>query len=267
MSKPARQECGGRPHPGAEVQSFYHLNGCSLAGKFCSGAACFVARHLNPGRWRQAEIQQPRVYCLGQCHSAPAAAGPAPRPQVGIRSRQPVVLERVATGGVRALHEYVSRGGYRALEKAVAMEPSEVVDTIELSALRGRGGAAFPTGRKWRAVLGRGALSKYVIANADEGDPGAYIDRFLMEDDPFALLEGMTVAGRAVGAAKGWIYLRAEYPAARPVLEAAIAEARNAGLLGNRILGHAFSFDVEVFVGQGSYICGEETALIRSLEG
>ena len=267
MSEAASMESRARSCRSAEVDSFYHLNGCPLVGKCCNGTACFVARHLNQQRWAEAERQDRRVYCLGRCFAGPAIADAEVRPFVEVRSREAVVLERIANGGAHTLSEYRARGGYRALEKSLTLLPEQIVQAIELSELRGRGGAAFPSGRKWRAVLRQSNLPKHVIANADEGDAGAYIDRFLMEDDPFALLEGMTIAAHAVGASKGWIYLRAEYPAARPILESAIAEARAAGLLGERILGRDLGFDVEVFVGHGSYICGEETALIRSLEG
>lgn len=271
MAAPGTIWTGDRSLPSREarpeVESFYHLAGCPLSGKACNGTACFVARHLNPQRWAEAEQQPSRIYCLGQCFAAPAVAGPQARPQVEVHARKAIVLERLANGGARTLSEYTAKGGYRALEKALALPPGQIVQAIETSALRGRGGAAFPIGRKWRAVRAQGNTPKFVIANADEGDAGAYIDRFLMEDDPFALLEGMTLAAYAVGARRGWIYLRAEYPTVRPVLEAAIGEARAGGLLGERILGRDFSFDLDVFVGRGSYLCGEETALIRSLEG
>jgi formate dehydrogenase iron-sulfur subunit len=158
-------------------------------------------------------------------------------------------------------------GGYRALETALASIPEEIIRAVETSSLRGRGGAAFPTGRKWRAVFKQPVGAKFVIANADEGDAGAYIDRFLMEDDPFALIEGMTIAARAVGASKGWIYIRAEYPRAEASLKSAITEACRAGLLGERILGRDFKFDIEVYIGHGSYVCGEETSLLNSIEG
>jgi NADH:ubiquinone oxidoreductase subunit F (NADH-binding) len=165
------------------------------------------------------------------------------------------------------LNAYTALGGYRALEKALTLTPEQIIQAVELSDLRGRGGAGFPTGRKWRAVFQQPAGEKFIIANADEGDSGAYIDRYLMEDDPFALLEGMTIAARATGAIKGWIYVRAEAPRAASVLRAAIAEARGAGLLGPRILGRDFAFDIELHAGQGSYVCGEETALLNSIEG
>jgi formate dehydrogenase iron-sulfur subunit len=141
------------------------------------------------------------------------------------------------------------------------------VSSIEASGLRGRGGAGFSTGKKWRVVAEQKGPEKFVVANADEGDPGAYIDRFLLEDDPHRLLEAMAIAGYAVGATQGYIYLRKEYPHARIALERALLEARQEGFLGKRILCSDFPFDVELIVGQGSYVCGEETALLNSIEG
>jgi formate dehydrogenase iron-sulfur subunit len=158
-------------------------------------------------------------------------------------------------------------GGYHALEKVLAKPRAEIVDAVEISGLRGRGGAGFPTGRKWRAVAQQESPEKFVVANADEGDPGAYIDKLLLEDDPHALIEGMTLAAYAVGARKGWIYLRKEYPRAEKIVRAAMKEARGAGLLGAGVLGGDFQFELELVVGQGSYICGEETAMLRSIEG
>jgi NADH:ubiquinone oxidoreductase subunit F (NADH-binding) len=265
----------------ADVESFYHLNRCSLAGKVCNGTACFVARHLNPRRWARAEQQEPRVYCLGQCFTAPATARGRNQPHVEIHSREAIVLGRLAQGRTVTLDSYTARGGYVALEKALRLSPEEIIEAIEISGLRGRGGAGFPAGRKWRSVRQAPSTGlplanspnpaianpKYVIANADEGDPGAYIDHFLIEDDPFALLEGMTIAAQATGATQGFIYVRAEHLHGESILLAAIAEARNAGWLGERVLGTDLTFDIEVVVGRGSYVCGEETALIRSIEG
>ncbi len=253
---------------GPEVDSFYHLKDCALAGKACNGTACFAARQLNPERWAEAAKQTPRVYCLGKCFAAPAHADEEPaRPPFEVRAREGIVLGRLARGGARSLERYLALDGYRGLEAALATPPDAAIRAVEAAGLRGRGGAAFPTGRKLRAVRHQPGAEKFVVANADEGDAGAYIDRFLLEDDPFSLLEGMTIAAYAVGAAKGWIYLRAEYPAARPMIEAALVEARAAGLLGESILGREFGFDVELVIGQGSYLCGEETALLNSIEG
>jgi formate dehydrogenase iron-sulfur subunit len=183
---------------------------------------------------------------------------------VEIHSRKGIVLERLVTGGAQTLDAY---GEYRALDQALAKPREEIIRAVESSGLRGRGGAGFPAGRKWRAVAQQESADKFVVANADEGDPGAYIDRFLIKDDPHPLIEGMLLAGYAVGAHKGWIYLRKEYPHAEEILRTAIDEAHDAGFLGERILGRNFSFDIDIFIGQGSYVCGEETAMLRSIEG
>ena len=251
-----------------EVASFYHLSGCSLPGKICNGTACFVARHLNPQRWAEAEQQTPRVYCLGQCFAAPAILEACARPHLESRSAHAIVLPRLLQGGARTLAAYQHQGGYHAFEIARRQLPDDVIKQIERSELRGRGGAGFSVGRKWRSAAGPPAAGeRFIIANADEGDAGAYIDRFILEDDPHAVIEGMLIAAHAMGATRGWIYLRSEYPAARPILENALKEARQAGLLGEDNLGAGRSFDIYVHVGGGSYVCGEETALIRSLEG
>lgn len=251
---------------GRAVESFYHLAGQDLANKRCQGLACFVARQ-NPERWLEATSQSPRVYCLGKCYLAPSSVSDQERPRVEVRSRFPVVLKRIAEGGARSLSTYTSAGGYIALKSALDRGPEELIREIELSGLRGRGGAGFPTGKKWRAVLEETSSEKFVVANADEGDPGAYIDRFIIEDDPHALIEGMVIAGYAVGARKGYVYLRAEYPHARTVLEEAITDARRNSILGERILETDFAFDIDIVIGHGSYVCGEETALLNSIEG
>jgi NADH:ubiquinone oxidoreductase subunit F (NADH-binding) len=249
-----------------DIESFYHLLGENVGERACQGMACFVARHLKPERWIRAASQCPRVYCLGKCYIAPSSGPDAERPHVEVRSRIPIVLERIVQGGARALHSYTQGGGYDALKSALARLPEEIIRQVELSGLRGRGGAGFPTGRKWRAVFNERSAEKYIVANADEGDPGAYIDRFIIEDDPHSLIEGMAIAAYAVGARQGYVYLRAEYPGTRTILEEAIIEARREGFLGKRMRQTDFGFDVEIVVGQGSYVCGEETALLNSIE-
>jgi NADH:ubiquinone oxidoreductase subunit F (NADH-binding) len=251
----------------ADVESFYHLAHGGHEGKACQGTACFAAKHFNPGRWAEACANNPRVYCLGECFAAPAKGQTKPRPPVKIFSRQGIVLGRIAAGGARSLAAAQKHGAYAALAKALADTPEQVLTAVEASGLRGRGGAGFPTGRKWRTVAAQPPGKKYVVANADEGDAGAYIDRYLMEDDPHALIEGMILAGYAVGASKGYIYVRAEYPQADAILRAALEEARAAGWLGPRVGGKEFAFDLEVYTGHGSYVCGEETSLLRSIEG
>ncbi len=166
------------------------------------------------------------------------------------------------------IESYMSNQGYAALAKALTeLSPGQVIEEILRSGLRGRGGGGFPTGRKWQAAREAEGPRKYVICNGDEGDPGAFMDRSIMEGDPHSVLEGMILAGYAVGAGQGYIYVRAEYPLAVRRLEDAIAEARKALLLGNNILRQGFSFDVEIRVGAGAFVCGEETALISSVEG
>jgi formate dehydrogenase iron-sulfur subunit len=167
----------------------------------------------------------------------------------------------------RSLDDYRAHGGYAGLEKALAAGPVSIVDQVFKSGLRGRGGAGFPTGIKWKTVAEAKGAQKYIVCNADEGDSGTFADRMIMEGDPFQLVEGMTIAGLAVGATRGYIYLRSEYPHAKIALEAAIEAAERASYLGNKVLGSAHAFHLEVRVGAGAYVCGEETSLLESLEG
>jgi len=166
-----------------------------------------------------------------------------------------------------SLDDYRAHGGLRGLTRALEMAPTDIVKAVTDSGLRGRGGAAFPTGIKWQTALGAQSIQKYIVCNADEGDSGTFSDRMLMEGDPFALIEGMVIAGLAVGATRGFIYLRCEYPHAQRVLESALAIAYAQQLLGADVLGSGQSFDLELRIGAGAYICGEETSLLDSLEG
>ncbi len=166
-----------------------------------------------------------------------------------------------------SLADYERHGGLRGLRNALEKSPAAIVEEVTESGLRGRGGAGFPTGIKWKTVHDAPGPRKYIVCNADEGDSGTFADRMIMEGDPFVLIEGMAIAGIATGAARGYIYLRSEYPHAAAVLNEAIEAARAAGILGESVLGSAFAFDMEVRVGAGAYVCGEETALLDSLEG
>jgi len=166
-----------------------------------------------------------------------------------------------------ALADYQTLGGTRGLARAFSLGAEATIAEIEASGLRGRGGAGFPTGRKWRTVAETPTQQKYVVCNADEGDSGTFADRMIMEGDPFVLIEGMTIAAFATGASKGFIYVRSEYPDAIGTLEAALVAARGAHLLGDRVGDSGFAFDIEIRVGAGSYVCGEETAMLESLEG
>ena len=166
------------------------------------------------------------------------------------------------------LDEYIGTDGYQALGKVLTeMKPQEVIDLIKASGLRGRGGAGFPTGMKWQFAANQPAGKKYVCCNADEGDPGAFMDRSILEGDPHALIEAMAIAGYAIGSDQGYVYVRAEYPIAVKRLEIALKQAREYGLLGKDIFGTGFNFDIELRLGAGAFVCGEETALMTSIEG
>jgi formate dehydrogenase iron-sulfur subunit len=166
-----------------------------------------------------------------------------------------------------SLEDYRAHGGFRGLQRAIALGPVAIVEEVVNSGLRGRGGAGFPTGIKWRTTAQTHAPQKYIVCNADEGDSGTYADRMIMEGDPFVLIEGMTISGIAAGATRGYVYIRSEYPHAVEILGRAIAIARRANCLGTRILDSPYEFDLEIRVGAGAYVCGEETALLNSLEG
>ena len=178
-----------------------------------------------------------------------------------------VALYHCGVADPTSLESYLGAGGYSGLNRALAMSPEEVVAEVVSAGLRGRGGAGFPTGRKWALARQTPAARRFLVCNADEGDPGAFMDRNLIEGDPFGVIEGMTIAARAIGAREGIVYVRAEYPLAVERIVGAVVQAREAGLLGPDVLGSGHAFDVEVKRGAGAFVCGEETALIASLEG
>ncbi len=242
-----------------------------------------------------------RSPCLGQCERGPAvlfqlagqndwtltsatperveaslADSPSPEPEAGSPStpqtREPRapglrLLKRVGLADPESLDDYREHGGYRALRRAVDLGPEAVIREVKESGLRGRGGAAFPMGVKWEAVSRAPVRPHYVVCNADESEPGTFKDRVLMEEDPFAIIEAVTIAGFAAGAEKGYIYVRGEYPLAIRRLRHAIEEAERRAFLGADVMGDGFRFDIEVRQGAGAYICGEETALFNSIEG
>ena len=241
------------------------------------------------------------VYCLGFCNAGPAVevegrvyagltkesaqalakdlarGGGLPLadlsnvPRFEAHGGPAIVLERLSLGvDATKLPVAEAHHAFAGLALALATKtPDETIAEVERSQLRGRGGAGFPTATKWKLAAGhaRKAPAAFVVCNADEGDPGSYIDKYLMEKDPFAVLEGVAIAGYAIGATRGFIYVRSEYPLSAPALRTAVDEARSSGWLGENIRGSGFSFDIDVVVGAGSYVCGEETALLRSLEG
>ena len=178
-----------------------------------------------------------------------------------------VILKNCGHIDPEQIEHYIANGGYSALAKALQMQPEEIIDEVKRSGLRGRGGAGFPTGQKWEICRNALGKPKYVICNGDEGDPGAFMDRAILESDPHSVLEGMLIAGYAIGARYGYIYVRAEYPLAVRRARIALRQARKLNLLGRNILGSDFSFDIKLFQGSGAFVCGEETALIASLEG
>ncbi len=249
----------------------------------CVDAACQIADSESVIAALEAEGKHVhRSPCLGQCERPVAQfiqgrAKPdrvpaddriesaAAVPQQGDPSLR--LLRRAGRVDPTSLESYVSFGGYKALAAAFERGPAGVIEEVSASDLKGRGGAAFPTGVKWRAVAEAEGDAKYVVVNADESEPGTFKDRVLIENDPFAVIEAATIAGFATGASKGWIYIRGEYPLATRRLNAAIDAARDGGFLGENIARSSFSFDIEVRRGAGAYICGEETALFNSLEG
>ena len=224
--------------------------------------------------------------CLGLCDRAPAllvgeaAIGPADPAQAAavcatseaktashVGGDIRVLTGNCGRGRPASLNDYHARGGYSGLEKALTATAQSVLEEVKAAGLVGRGGAAFPTGLKWEGAAKAPGLPKYIVCNADESEPGTFKDRILMEDDPHRTIEGMVIAAHAVGAKRGYIYVRGEYPRAFRIMSAAVEEARGAGLLGQHILGSSLEFDIEMRLGAGAYICGEETALLESIEG
>ncbi len=229
-------------------------------------AALVTEAGTKPIERQLAEVDDAALLALleGGAPGEDGAARP-PLPQAGDPSL--VLLRRIGTVDPTSLDAYRAAGGYAALARAFELGAGGVIDEVTASKLTGRGGAAFPTGRKWDAVRRQGGGPRYLVCNADESEPGTFKDRLLMCGDPFAVVEAMTIAAFAAGCEKGFVYLRAEYPLAHQRLRRAVDAAREAGLLGARILGTAFSFDIEIRRGAGAYICGEETALFESIEG
>lgn len=210
----------------------------------------------------------PELFEAGFLSGAPHRLGHGVTSEIPwLKQQERLTFARVGLIDPLSLSEYEANGGLAGLRKAVSMQPEQIVAAVTESGLRGRGGAAFPAGIKWQTVLNAAGTQKYIVANADEGDSGTFADRMLMEGDPYCLIEGMVIAGLAVGATIGYIYLRSEYPRAWNALNAAIERAREAQILGASVLGSGKKFELEVRLGAGAYICGEETALLESLEG
>jgi NADH:ubiquinone oxidoreductase subunit F (NADH-binding)/(2Fe-2S) ferredoxin len=203
-------------------------------------------------------------------YRSPGAKEPTPKvDEIDLFAKQKkVVLRNNFYIDPTSIEDYIANDGYAALGKAlVKMQPAEIIDEVKKSGLRGRGGAGFSTGMKWGFTASASGSPKYVVCNGDEGDPGAFMDRSVLEGDPHSIIEGMAICGRAIGAEQGYVYVRAEYPLAIERLDFAIQKARENGLLGKDILGTGFNFDIEIRIGAGAFVCGEETALLTSIEG
>ncbi|MCL4676317.1 MAG: formate dehydrogenase, partial [Pararhodobacter sp.] len=203
---------------------------------------------------------------LGDLAAHPKALGPVDD-LPWMKGQTRLTFARVGVIDPLSLDDYRAHGGLSGLQTALTLSSEAIVDAMKLSGLRGRGGAGFPTGIKWDTVRQAQADQKYIVCNADEGDSATFADRMLMEGDPFTLIEGMIIAGIATGATRGYVYLRSEYPVAIRVMNDALRIAREAGVLGASVLGSGPAFDMEIRVGAGAYVCGEETSLLNSLEG
>ena len=269
--------------------TFYHHFSRDAAGlarpRVCNGPVCTMrGADVLLASLRAAGHDPMTMPCPGRCDqpvpvihggtvltgrtAGTLVSGPSPLPLPPPDGIEECVFAGIRRPGQATLEGYRSQGGYEALTRAVTgMSPGEVIDVIDQSGLAGRGGAGFPTGRKWRAVADAPGGPKTIVCNADEGEPGCFKDRVLMDHDPHGTIEGMALAAYATGSVRGFIYLRYEYPETFDILEGAIAEAEAAGLLGGGVLGTDFSFRLMVRRGAGAYICGEETSLLNSLEG
>jgi NADH-quinone oxidoreductase subunit F len=258
----------------AEVQTVGCIGHCyaePMAQISRPGFPAFWYHHLNPIIARNLvekfliEGDPLFEFLLGAAEPSDEYPGLSDLPRYGKEVRR--LLRRCGRHDPENIYQAVAQGAYAGLIRALEMGPDAVIAAVSESGLRGLGGAGFPTGRKWRACRDHKGRPHYIICNADEGDPGAFMDRTILESDPHAVIEGMIIGALAIGSGRGYVYVRAEYPLAVSTIQKAIADARSVGLLGKSVLGSGFGFDVEVFEGAGAFICGEETALIRSIEG
>lgn len=273
------------------VSYYADLHAPSTEIRVCDGTSCVLAggSALSAGLTSLTSCRT--AACLGYCHSSPAVlagdtvvragagrdpaailaaarrADAAPPPDVRSLSATRIVTRRLGRGGFSDLAGARTDGAYDALSRALDGTPQDVLAAVIASGERGRGGAGFATGHKWRAAAAAPGPVKYVVANGDEGDPGAFLDRVLMEEDPHGLIEGMALCAYAIGATRGVVFVRSEYPRALATMEHAIAQAQEDGILGSRLMGRGPALEISVFLGMGSYVCGEETALLGAIEG
>lgn len=277
--------------PGARIRAihsfFDDLHSPPHATRICHGTSCQLAGASYPQL--DAEAGTRGVYCLGRCYRAPNAltadervleddpddptkhcyvnAATSRRCPVYCLAAYPVVSRRILNGDYSDLNQARQAGVYLALKHALEMPANRVIEMIGEAELRGRGGAGFPVAQKWTACAATAATNRVVVVNGDEGDPGSFVDRVLMESDPHALLEGLTICAYAVGASHALVYVRSEYPLARHRMQTAIEQAYAQGILGPSVLGSPFALHVQVVSGMGSYVCGEETAMLNAIEG
>jgi len=245
------------------------IGGCKVKGVGCMGL-CAEGPLIASNNGQMYKLVQPEDagVLLDSLNGEPPARLQCPTNTPFFQSQQKIVLENSGIVDPERIEEYIARDGYSALVKALTeMTPQEVVAEVTASGLRGRGGAGYPTGLKWSTVAKAAGTEKYVICNADEGDPGAFMDRSVLESDPHRVIEGMLIAAYAVGAQEGYLYVRAEYPLAIKRLKTSIRQAERLGLLGANICGTRFSLHLDLRLGAGAFVCGEETALIASIEG
>jgi bidirectional [NiFe] hydrogenase diaphorase subunit len=254
----------------AELQNTVQVTGVGCMRLCCQGTLVQVENLANPpaSKLYQKVIPENAAAIVAAIHGETTNLQESDLNQPFFSRQLPIVLENSGKIDPERIQAYIGANGYQALYQVLReMKPSQVVETMTKSGLRGRGGAGYPTGLKWGTVAKSPGSKKFVICNADEGDPGAFMDRSVLESDPHRVLEGMAIAAYAIGANQGYIYVRAEYPIAIKRLEIAIHQAQHLGLIGSQIFDSPFDFKVEIRIGAGAYVCGEETALMASIEG
>ncbi|MFP3143924.1 MAG: NADH-ubiquinone oxidoreductase-F iron-sulfur binding region domain-containing protein [Caldisphaera sp.] len=248
--------------PKEEINTFYTFSYKELPEEYCRGLSCFVNRNEKPNYWNKAKEQNPRTYCLGKCYLSPSSVHENSNPRVEILSREPI-LSKFLIDKLDTLNDYIKMGGMNSYTYVItSMSQKDVINEVKKSGLRGRGGAGFPTGIKWESAYNQKEGKKYLIVNGDEGDPGAFSDRFLMEFSPYLVLEGALIAAYAIGADEIYFYIRREYPKSIYRIKNALIEIKNYFNKKNITIPK-----INVEVGKGSYVVGEETALINALMG
>ncbi|MGC9183330.1 complex I 51 kDa subunit family protein [Caldisphaera sp.] len=248
--------------PKTEINTFYTFSDKELPEEYCRGLSCFVNRSEKPNYWNKAKDQYPRTYCLGKCYLSPSSTHEDSYLMIEVLSREPI-LSKFLNSKLDTLNDYIKLGGMNSYTYAItSMNQIDVINEVKKSGLRGRGGAGFPTGIKWESAYNQKEKKKYLIVNGDEGDPGAFSDRFLMEFSPYLVIEGALIAAYAIGADEIYFYIRREYPKSVYRIKSALIEIKNYFKKKNVTIPK-----INVEIGKGSYVVGEETALINALMG